>query len=263
MNMLNRLALAAIAVALSPHAARAEGPPLASVQVYCQPGSINNCFAFALTSMDGHVTYYLQNLQGSLQAGGPAFAIDRILVENRALSEPGPAFVRYLEGPGGTSAAGMTAEGNVLRGGNVYIQDSNALPFLQRLYMTVGGVGLLGCQSPYASEADRRTFVTAQTCLPIGLDGWLRFDADASIRNFVEGTGRPATIEDFYFNVQGCDVFVGSMSGVTPRGSNCSTNIDYASLRNSFTTVPEPSSIALVASGLVGTGLLSHRRRKS
>ena len=43
MHALNRLALAAAAVALAPQIAHAEGPPLGRVKVYCQPGSINNC----------------------------------------------------------------------------------------------------------------------------------------------------------------------------------------------------------------------------
>lgn len=263
MSRVVRVALASVAVALTPRIAPAEPPPLSSVQVYCQPGSLNNCFAFALRSTDGHVTYYLQNLQGSLQAGGPTFAIDRILVENRLLQEPG-AFVRFLEGPGGNSTAGMRTEGSIVRGGNDYIQDSNALPFFQRLYLTLGGVGLIGCQSPYGDPISQQIFTTAQTCLPTGLDGWLRFDADASIIDVATGSARPATLDDFYFNVQGCDVFIGSMSGVTaPRGVNCSTSIDYLALRDGFITAPEPSSIALVASGLVGTGLFGRRRRKS
>ena len=78
MTRVARLAAAALAVALPPRLARAEGPPPQSIQVYCVPGSLNNCYAFAITDTDGHITFWFQNLQGSLASDGAEFDLTSI-----------------------------------------------------------------------------------------------------------------------------------------------------------------------------------------
>jgi hypothetical protein len=258
-----RLALAAVAVALAPQMARAEGPPLASVKVYCQPGSLNNCFAFAIQSNDGQITYFIQNLQGSIQAGGPQFAINSIFIQDANVGGANPFQIQFIEADS-RGSAGMSIVGTVLRGGNDFFRDSGTDTF-GREYAVNLGVGIIGCQNSlidFGIPEERLSRLGVQTCLPTGLDGFARFDASAFILGFNPDTRRPATLDDFYLRVAGCDVLIGAQSGATPRGVDCSTNIDYASLRAGFTTAPEPSSIALVGSGLLGTGLFGRRRRK-
>ena len=268
MRRVGRLLAAAVAVACSPQLVRAEGPPPASIQVYCQPGSLNNCFAFAIESADGHVTYWLQNLQGSIGGdGGSGFAIrDVLLVENRvSIDNSLPALVYRPVMPDGSAIVGpqclyvATAEGAVNDGTqDCLIEDSNALPFLQRDYFVFGGGGLMGCDpvSPFVG-----TNYIAQTCLPQGLNGWLRLDASIRLIDVTGATVRPGTFEDLFVSVQGCDVFAGALSGRAIT-HDCSTSINYADVTAKFTTAPEPTSIALLGTGLLGTGVLGALRSR-
>ena len=274
MHALHRLAAAALVVALVPRPALADGPPLSLVQVYCQPGSLNNCFAFAIQSSDGGITYWLQNLQGSIEPGGTAFGIQSIRIADGNASgyflDANHALVEYQarQGPEGHVRLGTSGFGFPTDGGSVFNRTYSVSP---------PGPGFVGCINPVFPPGNLAGII-AQTCLPTGLDGFMRFDAAATFSQIVRIDDprvpppfqqeilihRPADQEDFYFEVAGCGVYAGSRSGFSPSAAtNCSTDISYADLRARFTTVPEPSSIALVGSGLLGTGLVGRRRRKS
>ena len=265
-----RFAAAALLVALAPHGARADTPPLSAVQVYCQPGSLNNCFAFAFSSADGHITYYLQNLQGSIAPDGSPFAIRQILLEDRAATQASGLDMHFREiTPSGAPIANVTTlfslDGSVRRDKSDLYIDSNALPYLQRIYLANTGA-IYGCDTPYTGpDGDffQTEFSIAQTCIPSGLDGFLRFDATAFLYDTHGNLIRPGSMDDLYVNIQGCNVHIGASSGGSAaRGTDCSTNISYASLHATVTTAPEPTTLVLLATGLTGTGLLKRRRRR-
>lgn len=240
-------------------ASAADAPPPERVRVFCQPGSLNNCFAVGFEDSQGHLTLFIQNLQGSIQAGGSSFAIKEVTYIDQAVnidSRPGTVGIGGI-GLGPT----VSTQGNVRLGGFQSFSYENAPVGSYSATLFTFGLGFAGCQL-FDNPPGNLDFY-AQTCLPAGLDGWARFDATGYL--FDNSTGamlRPLTFEDFYVRVAGCDVIIGAQSGVTsPSGLACATDIDYASLSASFTPVPEPTTIALLASGLAGLVPAIRRRR--
>ena len=107
--------------------------------------------------------------------------------------------------------------------------------FHSRTFGGVGG-GVIGCTSP---PPEVIIFV-AKTCLPEGLNGWVRFDGDAFRYDASGNRVGPATLDEVRVGI-GC--------------AGCVlTDINYADIAGQFTTVPEPASVVLLASGLLGTG---------
>lgn len=227
----------------------------ADPKIYCASG--DRCFAMAFETSGTTSTLFLQNLQGSFPldpASAPFFLGDVWLLRDNRGSNAGTR-VEFFSGCWGGAV------------GSVHPPASERFCFAQSSYSEniapatqwrhyngrMGSGPILGCtysNSPGFGHS---------TCPRDGFDGWYYLTFNTGVYD-VSGTRdfgflREFSMEDVEFEIGPC-TFVGTRSGYANPGTNCAV-FPYAAL----TAVPEPSTYAMLGTGLLGLGGLALRRR--
>lgn len=254
------LASAAVLV-LSPAVAVAEGP--LDPRAFCLPGSVGQCFAFAINDVATGFELWLRNLSPAADEVTNPFAIRQFAVARVNAPDVGG---RRTDLGSGFSNANIAATDEALRGRAGFDENTTFAEFPEVRtfdYRAPATFGILGCGWPSRPLLDALGYV-AVTCAERELGGWLRVAFGARVLTEVSPLGplvsRVATRADVAVQVAGCTTHRGAASGVTGAlpGSVLCDSTPFAE-----SVVPEPSVVWLLGAGLAGAWAAARARGRS